>query len=81
MRRWIAQGHLDIVAASVASLKRHLQPQRTYEAVCRQVTHKANVEAFFSSLPAEMRRQVQEWLEERGFCELVVPMTVRSKHP
>jgi hypothetical protein len=81
LRRWIVQGHLDVAAASVEALKRHLQPQRVYEAVCHQVTHKGNVEAFFATLPADLRRQVHEWLEERGFHELVVPMPSRSTRP
>jgi hypothetical protein len=74
---WVTKRHLDVVAASVDMLKRHIQPQRAYELVVANGSKKANVENFFADLPAELQQQVREWLDERGFRNLTVP--VRSK--
>src|SRR5439155_20066743 len=81
VRGWIRHGLLDVVAASVELLKRHLQPQPVYEAVLHEVSHKANVETFFSDLPGDLQRQIREWLEERGFKELVVTVRPRRVRP
>lgn len=68
----VRDGRLDLVAASVETLKRHIQPQPIYDSVVAELTHKGNVESFFGDLPAELRRQVSEWLSERGFDGLTV---------
>jgi hypothetical protein len=73
LKRWVADAKLDVVAASLESLKRHLQPQRRYEALVEQSQKKANVEAFFGDLPPDLKRQLKEWLAERGYTELSVP--------
>jgi hypothetical protein len=65
-----------VVAATVEVLQRHLQPQRVYDALLHNVQQKTHVETFFADLPADLRRQVQAWLAERGFTGLRV--TVRT---
>jgi hypothetical protein len=67
---WMRQGALDVVAASVERLKRHLQPQPMYEALLDDAQHKAHVELFFSDLPADLQQQLHLWLAERGFTGL-----------
>jgi len=81
LRRWVAQGRLDVVVASVEALQRHLQPQPVYEGMCRDGTQKSNVEALFADLPAELQRQVAAWLTNRGFDALTVPTRLRRGRP
>lgn len=73
LKAWVGAAQLDLVAASLGALKRHLEPQRVYEMVVNDAGTKANVEAFFADLPAELRRQVRDWLKDRGFVGLRVP--------
>jgi hypothetical protein len=73
LRGWVGAARLDLVASSLAALQRHLEPQRVYEEVAADAGKKGNVEAFFADLPAELRRQVREWLKDRGFDALRVP--------
>jgi hypothetical protein len=77
LRGWVVQRHMDVVAASVDLLKKNLQAQRVYESVLANANHKANVEAFFGDVPPDLQRLIGEWLQERGFQNLTVP--VRSK--
>jgi MoxR-like ATPase len=81
LRAAIEKGRLDLLAASVEALKRHLQPQRVYEAVVANANQKANVEAFFDDLPAELKRQVRAWLDQRGFHKLTVPARDQRGQP
>jgi hypothetical protein len=78
---WKAGRKLDLVAASLESLKRHLQPQRRYEAVVANSTHKANDEAFLADQPPDLREQIREWLDDRGFEKLTGPQQHRGKQP
>jgi hypothetical protein len=77
VRRWLAQSRLDLVNASLEALRRHLQRQLAYDAVVRDDGARANVETFFSDLPADLGRQVGDWLAERGFNGLTVPRRTR----
>ncbi len=70
-RGWIRDHHLDVVAASLERLKRHLQQQRAYDKVVRTAEQRANVAAFLVDLPAELRKQAFGWLEQRGFTALL----------
>jgi AAA domain (dynein-related subfamily) len=78
VRRWIQQRRLDRVAASVELLKRHLQPQPVYTALIAEPACKRHVEQFFADLPAELQRQVRQWLGDRGFVGLAVRARTRS---
>src|SRR5262249_46641575 len=79
VRGWLRQGALDVVAATVELLTRHLQPQPVYEALLDEAQQQTHVEAFFADLPADLRRQVQAWVEERGFTRLRVPSAPRKR--
>lgn len=82
VRQWITQGYLDVVAASVERLKRHMQPQRVYETIVHNTSQKASVEAFLADLPADLKRQMREWLVERGFTALSnTPQSKRTVRP
>ncbi|MGE0613575.1 MAG: AAA family ATPase [Hyphomicrobiales bacterium] len=70
-RGWIRDHHLDVVAASLERLKRHLQQQSAYDRIVRTAEQRANVAAFLADLPAELRKQAFDWLEERGFAVLL----------
>lgn len=70
-RGWIRDHHLDVVAASLERLKRHLQQQSAYDKMIRTAGQRENVAAFLADLPSELRKQACEWLEERGFAVLL----------
>lgn len=78
VRGWVRQCRLDMVESSMKQLQQHLQAQRVYEAVSADPHQKANVEGFWADLPAELQRQVREWLKERGFAKLCVPTRSRK---
>lgn len=71
LRARAAAGDLDVVRASVELLKRHLQPTGCYRKEVRDPVRWANVTAFASDLPAELRRMLADWAAERNFPELV----------
>lgn len=72
MRGWIQSGRLDAVAASSELLKRRIQPQRVYDDLIANVEKRSNVEDFIRDLPGDLRRQIHDWLEERGFQKLAL---------
>jgi hypothetical protein len=72
LRAWVGAAQLDLVVASLAALRCHLEAQAVYEEVVADRRTKGNVEAFFADLPAELRRQVRDWLKDRGFGGLHV---------
>ena len=76
LNRWVSETQLDLVAATLNSTKKYLQRQRNYEKVVGNAREKANVEQFLGDLPAELKRQVDKWLEDRGFTNLSVPHRV-----
>lgn len=72
LRRWVSQGKLDLVEASLKQLQKHLQPQRVYDKIVNNAAYKSHVEAFIVDLPADLLLQMREWLEDRGFVELAL---------
>lgn len=78
MKRWIAEAKLDLAAASLAALKRHLQPQRHYDRALKKSNQMRNIEEFLSDLPPDLQRQASAWLEQRGFSKLSVRLGVAS---
>jgi hypothetical protein len=73
VKRWIDSTRLDLIQASLKVVKRHIQPQRVYDDLIADATRKRNLEMFFSELPADLKRQTQQWLKDRGFSGLRVP--------
>jgi hypothetical protein len=77
-RQWVTVGKLDLIAASLESLKRHLQRQQDYDTVVADTNQKANVETFLGDLPPDLKRQAKDWLEDRDFNNLRVPRKPRK---
>lgn len=77
VQRWLKAGRLDLVAASLDLLQRHLQRQADYEAVANDPAGRKGVETFFSDLPGDLKRVVRGWLKERGFDRLTVTRKAR----
>ncbi|MFH1480168.1 MAG: hypothetical protein ABIG67_02785, partial [Pseudomonadota bacterium] len=73
MKNWTSNAKLDLVVASLEGLKRVLQRQQFYTTIVNDEKKKTHVETFFSDLPADMKRQLEDWLEDRGFEDLEVP--------
>jgi MoxR-like ATPase len=68
--RAVAERKLDVVKASMAALQRYLQRQANYSETVADAARKTNVVAFLADLPAELRRTIKGWLDERGYAEL-----------
>jgi hypothetical protein len=77
VKQWIDSTRLDLIQASLKAVQRHIQPQRVYDDVIADSTRKRNLEMFFSDLPADLKRQTQRWLKDRGFSGLSVPRAGR----
>jgi hypothetical protein len=77
--RWMADCRLDLVAASLENLKRHLQPQTEYNRVIADKARKNHVETFLSDLPPDLKRGFVAWMGERGFTELAIPRNRRRR--
>jgi hypothetical protein len=71
-RQWVADRRLDLVAASLEGLKRHIQPQQVYESVLTHKDRRKNVETFFADLPPDLKQRTGDWLEDKGFRGLTV---------
>jgi hypothetical protein len=70
LRQWRDGGHLDTISASIALLKRHIQPQRVCTKLVQDEPQCANVAAFLADIPADLQGQFMDWLSERGFDDL-----------
>lgn len=77
LRGWVSNARLDLVKASLELVKRNLQRQQYFDEVVGDPKRKSNVEAFFSDLPADLKKQLREWLAERGFKGLTVSEKAR----
>jgi hypothetical protein len=81
LKGWVKNGQLDVVSATMERFMRYLEPQPVHDAVLKDELRVQNIEAFFSDLPAEFRRQVRDWLEDRGFAGLRVMERRRRAKP
>jgi hypothetical protein len=70
VRKWRSEGHLDVIAATLESLKNHLQAQRVYNAVVADHKSKTKLELLLLDIPADLARDFRDWCEDRGFEEL-----------
>lgn len=76
VKQWLAEASLDLVAASIESLKGHLISPGNWEALMQDAQKTENVRRFLSDLPPDLKRQVRSWLQERGYDQLT---TARSR--
>jgi hypothetical protein len=74
-KQWVAESLLDLVNASLESLKAHLKTEKHYEELLKESAEeqKANLRAFLSDLPPDLKRQMRGWLREHDFPKITVP--------
>jgi hypothetical protein len=72
-RRWREECRLDLLEASWANLRNHLQRQANFEGVVADPRMKKNVEVFLGDLTPDLLAQARAWLHERGLTGLSVP--------
>ncbi len=76
---FVSKRRLDVVSASLETLKRRLGRQATYDEIIDNPEKMENVEDFFSDLPADLRRETNAWLKDRGYEDLKARRKRRRK--
>ena len=66
VQRWVSDGALDLVHASLRNLLVHLQLKQTYEQVKSRSNARKNMAQFFADLPADLTSEAAEFFAERG---------------
>ena len=64
---WVSTGKMDLVRASMQPLQRHLSEPENVQAIIEDTAKIKHVKDFIQTLPADLRRQMHEWLAERGY--------------
>jgi hypothetical protein len=70
-RAWVKKGRLDLVGASLAALKKRLGKEEVYQFLQDDQLGRTNVERFIADLPADLREQIDAWLQEKGYDLLI----------
>jgi len=73
VKLWLSDASLDLIAASLESLKGRLKSRGNYEALLGDAAKKENVRQFLFDLPPDLKRQVRSWLKEQGYDQLTIP--------
>ena len=68
---WIRDGRLDLARASISPLKRYLGQKRYYESIVKNETKVENVRRFVDDLPADLSREMKNWLKAKGYDPLL----------
>ena len=81
IRIWVKERKLDTVATTLEKLKLHIQPQTVYDCVVANLDQKRNLEKFLADLPADLKVQAGDWLEDRGFTGITVKVGSKGGRP
>jgi hypothetical protein len=73
IKAWLKDSQLDLVEASLATLKAHLRDDSNYSAVLSERARKLNVGSFLSDLPADLKREMRRWLHTNDRRKLTIP--------
>jgi len=71
MRRWLQQGRLDLLAASMRALLQWVRPEGVAEQLRGDVRQRGNVRSFFKTLPGDLADQARGCLLELGYVFLI----------
>lgn len=75
LTRWVRERRLDLVKQSWENLRRHLQPQGTYDALVDgdDDSKLRNIETFIADLAPDVLDEAREWVRDRGFSGIKLP--------
>lgn len=71
--RFVSNGRLDLVQATLFQVKQKLQNQRTWHSVFGDPVQKANVETFLGDVPADLQEEFWSWAQSCGHDQRAVP--------
>lgn len=66
-KHWVAERQLDLVRASLYRIKRFLDGQSNYDAVCRNEPCVTRIREFISDLPADLRKEIRDWFAAKNY--------------
>lgn len=69
--KWVAKRQLDLVRASMNLLKRFLDEKANYQALASDEKQLQNVRKFMADLPADLGKEMRDWLAEKDYESLV----------
>jgi MoxR-like ATPase len=69
VQRWIAEGRVDLVQATVKKLQQHLEQQKAWDGVQKNLKQRRNLARFRRDLPPDLRRRFESWMEQRGYAD------------
>jgi MoxR-like ATPase len=67
LRQWARAGQLDLVRGTLLAVQKSLQCRHNYDAVKARRAARANLAAFLSDLPGDLREQAEAFFGERGY--------------
>jgi len=73
VRRWREQLRLDLLEATWAHLRNHLQQQMAFDVVIEDKAKKKRVEQFLGDLTPDLLGQARNWLRDRRLTGLTLP--------
>jgi hypothetical protein len=73
MKAWLKRSRLDLIEASLDTLKAHLREEPNYTAILSDKERKQNVVSFLSDLPADLKRGMRSWLRRNDRGKLTIP--------
>jgi hypothetical protein len=78
MKRWLQQGRLDLLAASMRTVLQWLRPDGVAEHLRGDVRQRGAVRGFFKLLPGDLAEQAKACLLELGHVHLIPDIPDRS---
>ena len=69
--KWVARRQLDLVRASMNPIRRFLDEQANYQALTSEEKKLQNVRKFIADLPADLGKELRDWLAEKNYDSLV----------
>lgn len=67
VRRWVDQGHVDLVKVTLHAVLVRLQPENEYERIRESEVAWANLGLFIHDLPGDLRERAHRTFEARGY--------------
>jgi len=75
---WVKEGRTDLLENTLLAVKKYLQPRGDFEQVKADSKRWKNFGAFLDDLPGDLRQQMEQWLQERGY-DIPLPSKKRVK--
>lgn len=78
MMRWVKQGRLDLLAASMRAILKWVRPESVAQQLQNNVRARAAVRAFFRLLPGDLAEQSRSVITELGYAFLIADASSRE---